>query len=136
MEIRLTFKKFRKIHNTKIKLAIKLFTIFLLPLFLALFLYPLNNRVIFNGKDYQQSEFKIENIFQKKPTFKSFFSDIFSVPLFLDWYVVTITNNSVEENPNCLENDPPTVFFTFIKGDPRIYYSNLKETTAETGGGI
>jgi len=118
----------------QIKFLIKGLTVVLLPIFTAVLLYPPQEKVIFNGKDYQQTEFKIEDLFQKKPTFKNLIADIFSVPLFLDWYKVSIRNNSIMEIPSCLIGEPPTVFFTFLKGDPREYYSNLKETTEYTGG--
>jgi len=123
--------------QSKLKIIGKyLIIVFLLPFIATLWLYPPTERIIFSGRDYQQTEFKIEELFQKKPTFRNLTADVFSVPLFLDWYKITIVNNSTEENPNCLEGNgnPPTVFFTFLKGDPRIYGSNLKETTFETGG--
>lgn len=106
----------------------------LLPIALSFLLYPVSDREIFNSSKYQQSEFVIENLFQKKPTIRNLIADIFSAPLYLDWYKVSITNNLKEKDPTCAEGDPPSIFFTFISGDPRIYYSNLKETTVETGG--
>lgn len=106
--------------------------ILLLPLILVFYLYPTTERVIFNGIDYQQTEFRIDNLFQEKPTFKNLSADIFSVPLFLDWYKVSITNNSIQKDPNCLINEPPIIRFSFYKGDPRTFGTNLVEGELET----
>lgn len=105
----------------------KILIIFLLPITITIILYPPLERIIFNGKNYQQSEFKIENFFQKIPTIRNLLADIFSVPLLLDWYKVSIENNSIQKDSDCLINSPPVVQFSFTKGDPRKYNTNLKE---------
>lgn len=119
--------------KSKLKFG-KLLLIFSIPIVVALWLYPLPARVIFDGNKYQQHDFIIEDIFKKEPTFTNLIADVFSVPLFLDWYEISIINNEKEIEPTCLEGNPPMIFFTFIDGDPRTYQTNLKETTLETGG--
>ena len=119
--------------KTKSKFLGKLSLLFI-PIIITLWLYPISQQLVFDGKDYQQHDFIIEDLFKKHPTFRNLLADIFSVPLFLDWYEVSVTNNLTEKDSTCIEGDPPIIFFTFIKGDPRIYNSNLKETTLETGG--
>jgi len=117
----------------KLKFIGKVLLVVIFPVVISFWLYPFSEKIIFSGREYQQHEFTLENLFQKKPTLRNLIADIFSVPLFLDWYRVSIINNSTGKNPDCLEAEPPTVFFTFIKGDPRLYYSTLTETTVETG---
>lgn len=126
------------IPKRKIKITAKCLLCFLVPIIAVLYLYPIEEKVVHNGKKYQQADFKIENLFEstKKPTLRTLIAHIFSppLPLFLDWYKVIITNN-VAPNPDCLsEDDFSRIFLEFQKGDPRIYYSTLKETTKESGG--
>ena len=54
-------------------------------------------------------------------------AEIFSAPLFLNWYKVSIVNNSKYVDPNCIESQPPIIRFTFLKGDPRKYQTNLTD---------
>ncbi len=125
-------KKFLKEKLFKIIIAV---SIFLLPLILTIILYPPKEKVIFNGKNYQQSKFKVEDFFQKEPTFKNLIADALSVSLSLDWYKITIKNNSIEKDPNCLASEPPIVKFSFLKGDPRKYSTNIKEGEISSGFG-
>jgi len=115
----------------KIKVFGKIFII-LTPLFLVFYLYPLTERIIFDGRDYQQAEFRIDNFFQREPTFKNLLADIFSAPLFLDWYKVSITNSSIQRDPNCLMNEPPIIRFFFYEGDPRLFGTSLMEGELKT----
>ena len=118
----------------KLKFIWKFLLVIIFPIMISFWLYPLSEKTVFSGREYQQHEFILENLFQKKPTLRNLIADVFSVPLFLDWYQVLIVNNSTGENPNCLEAEPPTIIFNFIKGDPRLYRSTLTETTLKTGG--
>ena len=105
------------------------------PMVIVLLLYPLRGELIFDGKKYQQSEFKIENLFnQKPPTFRNLAARVFSAPLYLDWYKVLVINNSVDTNPHCLIKEPTTVYFTFLKGNPDTYYSTLTKTNDGVAG--
>lgn len=117
------------------KNLIKLFLIAIFPLIVTLWLYPLSGKVISSG--YTLSEFKIENIFeQKQPTIKNLIGDIFSAPLHLDWYKVSLKNNLSEQDPDCLlGKGPPVTRFSFIKGNPGKYETNFKEEVVDTGWG-
>lgn len=123
------------IQNGKVRIVCKLLIVFLLPVAIACWLYPLGERVVFNGKDYQRAEFKIEDLFlfREEPTFRNFIADVFSLPLHLDWYKVSIVYDGID--PGCpMSEQSLTIFLTFSDGDPRVYQTDLKETTAETGG--
>jgi len=126
--------KFLSKNSFKIVLYFKYIILFLLPIVLNFYLYQPTKRIVFNGKNYQQTELKIENLFQKEPSTRNLFTGLFSVPLHLDWYKVSIINNSIIGNNDCLIPEPTTVFFSFLKGDPRKYLTDMKETTEATGG--
>lgn len=121
--------------QNKLKIWRKFLILFIFPILIVFYLYPPTEKIIFNGKEYQKADFKIsdKNFFQKKPTFKNLMADIFSVPLFLDWYKVSIINRSSQESLGCLKYEPLIIRFNFIEGDPRIYGTNLKEGVIEGG---
>ena len=104
------------------------------PILIAVILYPPWETEIFASKDYSLAKFKIENLFLRKPGFQTLAADVFSISSLLDWYKVKITNKSELRDPDCVAQDPSTIFITFYKGDPKIYYTNLKEATEQTGG--
>lgn len=116
-----------------LKIIIGATLIVLLPIWLTIKLYPLKEVIIFDGKNYQQSDFKIEDFFKKEPTFKSLIADALSTSLSLDWYKIIIQNNSIQEDSGCLEAEPAMVKFDFLKGDPRKYKTNIREGEVNSG---
>jgi len=114
-----------------IKILVKVIVL-LSPLILVFYLYPPTDQIIFNGIGYPHKEFSVGDYFQKKPTFKNQLADIFSVPLSLDWYKVSITNNAIHEHPGCLISEPAWIQFSFHKGDPRLFGTTFVEGEIET----
>jgi len=113
---------------------IKILLIIIPPILLTLWLYPLKEKVIFDAKQSRQQEFKIEDLFHKKPT-DNLIRDVFSASLFVDWYKVSIVNNSSQIDPNCSKQEPSVLKLSFSQGDPRIYKTTLKDSKINTGFG-
>ena len=105
----------------------------MIPVGLMFWLYPLEKE-IYKGRGSGYTKFNIVNLLHKEPNLKNLIADIFSVPLSLDWYDIYIKNNSTFHDPSCIEEDLPTTIISFSEGDPRTYFSTLKETTDKTGG--
>lgn len=107
------------------------------PVLFVVCLYPLTEKVIFNGKDYQQADFTIDNLFKKEPSiFINLLRDIFSAPLSLDWYKVSIVNRSTQESSDCVFTEPSIIRISFYEGDPRRYgITDFKEEILETNNG-
>ncbi|PIR85755.1 hypothetical protein COU14_02675 [Candidatus Kaiserbacteria bacterium CG10_big_fil_rev_8_21_14_0_10_44_10] len=113
----------------KTKLLAKISVLLLLPVLFSLYLYPVKEKVIFDGSVYQQHDFTVENLIQKDSVFINAVAEILNAPLVLNWYTVGIKNIKPEQVGSC----GGQTYFTFLTGNPFKYSSNLKETTFETG---
>ncbi|OGZ45536.1 MAG: hypothetical protein A3C84_04190 [Candidatus Ryanbacteria bacterium RIFCSPHIGHO2_02_FULL_48_12] len=109
------------------KQTLRIFLFFLTPLLVTLYLYPFKEETIFKGGlNRPQADLILSNVdlLSNAPTFKNFIANAISLPLSLDWYEVSIVNNSYMEIPGCLELESSITSFS-VKGYSENYYSNL-----------
>ncbi len=102
---------------------LRLASILVMPIVLTQLLYPIEG---LESDAIPTGEFKIANLFENNPTFKTLLASTLQRPFHLDWYTVTVDYYSSYFDSNCFTPNIPTHrSIKFTDGNPTLYENNF-----------